>query len=194
MSVQDQIDRLSGAKSDIAAAIENKGVTVPTATALDGMAALINDIDTTGATGPTGPTGATGATGPTGPAGEISKTTLLNWVYPVGSIYMSVNSTSPASRFGGTWQRIQNCFLLASGSAYTAGTTGGEATHTLTVDEIPSHNHGNWYELGNNASSKYLYGGSGYGDITRSTTNVGGGAAHNNMPPYLAVYVWKRTA
>ena len=61
--------------------------------------------------------------------------------YPVGSIYMSVNSTSPATLFGGTWEQIQDVFLLAAGSTYTAGDTGGSASHTLIVDELPSHVH-----------------------------------------------------
>ena len=61
--------------------------------------------------------------------------------YPVGSIYMSVNSTSPATLFSGSWQRIQDRFLLCAGSTYAAGSTGGEATHKLTIDEMPSHSH-----------------------------------------------------
>ena len=66
---------------------------------------------------------------------------LLNAIYPVGSIYMSVNSTSPATLFGGTWERIKDRFLLAAGDAYAAGGTGGEATHTLTEGEMPAHSH-----------------------------------------------------
>ena len=132
-------------------------------------------------------------------------------IYPVGAIYMSVSSTSPASLFGGTWEQIQNRFLLAAGSSYTAGNTGGEAAHTLTVDEMPSHTHGlrantAW---GNSEAlapwaqyfgSNILYdvGASG-GTITTSyyydvAQPAGGGGSHNNMPPYLAVYMWKRTA
>ena len=80
---------------------------------------------------------------------------ILNTVYPVGSLYTSFNSTSPANIIGGTWEQIQNCFLMAAGSSYAIGTSGGSATHThtsaahthttaehtLTVNEIPSHNH-----------------------------------------------------
>lgn len=121
-------------------------------------------------------------------------------IFPVGSIYMSVNSTSPATLFGGTWVRIQNTFLLAAGSTYAAGTTGGEATHTLTTDEMPSHTHSLKrpalvYYSGGDGS---IPGGSswiGSDQVGASkVTDTGGGAAHNNMPPYLAVYVWKRTA
>lgn len=64
--------------------------------------------------------------------------------YPVGSIYMSVNSASPATLFGGTWERIQDAFLLAAGTNHAAGTTGGEETHKLTAAEsgVPAHAHG----------------------------------------------------
>ena len=68
------------------------------------------------------------------------KSSVLD-AYPVGSIYMSVNSTSPASLFGGTWEQLKDRFLLGAGDTYTNGSTGGESTHTLTVDEMPSHTH-----------------------------------------------------
>lgn len=75
-----------------------------------------------------------------------------NWedVYPVGSIYMSVNAVNPSTMFGGTWEQIKDRFLLAAGNSYTNGSTGGAATHTptgnvdshvLTVNEIPGHTH-----------------------------------------------------
>lgn len=78
---------------------------------------------------------------------------IINIVYPVGSIYMSVNSTSPASLFGGTWERIKDRFLLAAGDTYSAGSTGGEAQHTLTVDEMPSH-----YHIGLDIDGVYVFG------------------------------------
>ena len=62
-------------------------------------------------------------------------------IYPVGAIYISVNSTSPGTLFGGSWERIQDRFLLSAGSSYSAGSTGGSATHTLTASEMPSHTH-----------------------------------------------------
>lgn len=125
---------------------------------------------------------------------------ILEAVYPVGSIYMSVNSTSPATLFGGTWEAIQGKFLLgANSSTYKAGSTGGEAAHTLTESEMPSHKHSIWFpndggeqsaEIGYpDAGSKNTY----YAEASK-TSGTGGGAAHNNMPPYLAVYIWKRTA
>lgn len=71
-----------------------------------------------------------------------SATNLLPKIYPVGTIYWSTKSTSPASLFGGTWIQIKDRFLLCAGSTYSAGSTGGEATHTLTVAEMPKHDHG----------------------------------------------------
>ena len=129
---------------------------------------------------------------------------ILEAVYPVGSIYISVNSTSPATLFGGTWEAIQGKFLLgADGGAYKAGNTGGEATHTLTVDEIPKHTH-SMYSGNSGAPDTWEPDGGSY--LVDSVTQdkhtwwaslgmnyAGGGAEHNNMPPYLAVYIWKRT-
>jgi hypothetical protein len=119
--------------------------------------------------------------------------------YPIGAIYMSTRITSPASLFGGSWTRIQDKFLLAAGSSYSAGTTGGSATHTLTVNEMPSHNHNLAVRLnstsGNMYTSPTAAGDSGIeGTSTWAVENNGGGQPHNNMPPYLAVYVWKRIA
>lgn len=121
--------------------------------------------------------------------------------YPVGSIYMSVNNVNPSEFFGGTWEQIKDRFLLACGTTYSNGVTGGEATHKLTVNEMPSHNHGidtsinasSWN--GSNNSLGRLNGGTvEYKAGAPWIYNTGGSQAHNNMPPYLAVYVWKRTA
>ena len=133
---------------------------------------------------------------------KFSGKTLFDIVYPVGAIYMSVSSTSPAILFGGTWEQIQNRFLLAAGSSYTAGNTGGEATHKLTANEMPAHSHAIYSGYGDivsNVSDAYRYqtwGSSDRGWKTGNlgTNSIGGGAAHNNMPPYLAVAIWKRTA
>lgn len=116
-------------------------------------------------------------------------------IYPIGSIYISAVSTSPSTLFGGSWERIKDTFLLASGDKYSAGAKGGEATHTLTVSEMPSHYHNSqgWARLsgGSNGNQALLADGT---DSELHTLSTGGGQAHNNMPPYLAVYVWKRTA
>lgn len=152
---------------------------------------------------------------------QVGGKTLLDMVYPVGSIYLSVSGTDPQTLFGGTWARLEDVFLLAAGAEHAAGSTGGEEMHTLTVGEMPSHgNHlmqGRMYqELADNASndssyrSNTLYLGK---NVFASTGNInrgwkdwnggemypagtlkGGGNPHNNMPPYLAVYTWKRTA
>lgn len=67
---------------------------------------------------------------------------IIDLIYPVGSIYMSVNSANPSTLFQGTtWEEVQGRFLLGHSSTYKAGATGGEATHTLTTAEIPSHVH-----------------------------------------------------
>ena len=224
-------------------------------------------------------------------------TNLALSAYPVGSIYMSVNATSPADIFGGTWERIQGRFLLSatdngnSGASQAAGNTGGEATHTLSKSEMPQHNHTftgtavtssannrghthgmkshthgydhpngstngtsiNTDQLANHRHEQYVTandgssgaridynqdrsssiyyqcqtGSNGAGSShshgigtwwassggpsdntsngesqnhTHTVTaqgsigNEGSGAAHNNMPPFLAVYMWKRTA
>jgi hypothetical protein len=123
---------------------------------------------------------------------------ILSRIYPVGSIYMSLADTDPADLFGGTWERLKDRFLLAAGDRYSAGATGGEATHTLTKDEMPSHNHyaavsGGTDSYGQNrtAIGSFSIKTQGYSDSS-TIFSAGGGAAHNNMPPYLAVYMWKR--
>lgn len=117
--------------------------------------------------------------------------------YPVGSVYISTVSTSPAQLFGGSWEQLQNRFLLGAGSSYTAGSTGGSSTHTLTIDEMPSHNHWgvyrpNWYPHGDTGQASGISDGSSNNQLY--TDNEGGGKAHNNMPPYLVVYMWKRVS
>lgn len=122
---------------------------------------------------------------------------LMDIVYPVGSIYHTTDSTSPATRFGGTWSAITSQFLIGADDTYSAGSTGGEATHTLSVSEMPSHNHGLygywWCESGTdkNCLSQFSMTSDGLCQVSSST---GGGQAHNNLPPYYAVYIWKRTA
>ena len=135
----------------------------------------------------------------------------LNMVYPVGSIYMSVNSTSPASLFGGTWERIKDRFLLASGDTYSAGSTGGEAQHTLTINEMPKHSHVQTTQVSNlGYAAVILKGTDGQGTSNGSshvyqqdwiengkpvsTYSTGLGEPHNNMPPYIVVYMWKRVS
>ena len=120
----------------------------------------------------------------------------LQSVYPVGAVYISTSDTNPETLFGfGTWERIKDRFLLAAGDAYAAGATGGEATVTLTVNEMPKHTHG--LKMSKGAGNYYS---PPWGDGTEEATptsvvqSAGGGQAHNNMPPYLAVYMWHRIA
>lgn len=158
--------------------------------------------------GPQGPKGDTGPQGPQGPKGDtgesVNITDLFNMIYPVGSIYMSVNNTNPSLLFGGTWEKIEDKFLLASGTTYASGTTGGSADAVVV-----SHNH--------TYGKKYVLTTSG-GAVDRNSTagqtgtkvpnllqsnegiyrneiaNSGEDGTGKNMPPYLAVNIWKRTA
>lgn len=138
--------------------------------------------------------------------------------YPVGAIYISVVSTSPASLFGGTWEQIKGRFLLAAGSntkntstTYgslssgsinrSAGEQGGEVWHTLTNDEMPSHVHdfGSFYSFYDMYEPYSNYAEItieelAYGSDVYDTGWAGDDEPHNNMPPYLVVYMWKRTA
>lgn len=130
---------------------------------------------------------------------ELSRieSSILSKVYPVGSLYMSVNNVSPQDFIGGTWERIEDRFLLSAGSTYTAGSTGGAATVTLTTDQIPAHTHiasgyrASFADAGNDRNTPVSWNSS-YRDGQYTSSSTGGGQAHNNMPPYLAVYVWKR--
>lgn len=137
---------------------------------------------------------------------STSWTNLLDLIYPVGSIYQSVSSSSPASLFGGTWAQKKDVFLLGAGKK-ASGSTGGSETVTLELSQIPRHFHTNsqgngvacwsievapvgsgWYAATNNL-------GEGQGAwIENRSPERGGGEAHDNMPPYLCVYIWQRTA
>lgn len=139
-------------------------------------------------------------------ASEISATNgstvqaVLNAVYPVGAIYMSTVDVSPAGVFGGTWEKIKDRFLLAAGDSYAAGDTGGEASHLLSELEMPSHIHDKaftWDGGGDHDEWAWTIpmagrGGWSYGSWPEFAT--GGSQPHNNMPPYLTVYIWKRIA
>lgn len=176
---------------------------------------------------------------------------FLNLIYPVGAIYISTVSTSPATLFGGTWEQLKDMFLLGAGDTYSVSNAtassptkdGGAATvtlgetnlpshthtytappsstgsHTLTVSEIPAHYHAMRYSPGSTSGAGYDWSGSKYSwtsatessagmkgaggggghshtiSGTSSTTGAkGSGTAFSNMPPYLTVYMWKRTA
>lgn len=119
----------------------------------------------------------------------------LKKVYAVGSIYISTNSTNPGEIFGGTWEQIKDRFLLACGDSYNAGGMGGSATHTLTIDEMPTHSH-RYIRTKSGGDTWWVAGSNGiiFSETYENTENAGSGHPHNNMPPYLAVYIWKRIA
>ena len=146
---------------------------------------------------------------------------IVDAIYPVGSIYMNVNNVDPGQIFGGTWVQIEDTFLLAAGEEYSAGDTGGSATHTLSENELPemhktmvlrrfySPNGANDYAVhiatGSDGTTNEIIDANVSGPVVTNGTynmgktqkvsiNIGGGQAHSIMPPYLAVYVWTRTA
>lgn len=122
--------------------------------------------------------------------------------------WVSNDPTSPASFIGGTWEQIKDTFLLAAGDIYEAGTTGGEAEHTLTEAELPTiygyaSGFPKWNGYTKGVFSASTNGGtpsnvsdsaSGWMHFYNLTMSFGSGKAHNTMPPYLAVYAWKRIA
>lgn len=120
----------------------------------------------------------------------------LSVFYPVGAYYLSNSSSSPSSLFGGTWQSVTSRFLYCSSSI----TTGGENSHTLTINEMPSHKHGIRIPVGTSSSRSGLW----LSNITDHINDPvsadgyvqhnGGGAAHNNMPQYRTCFAWYRTA
>lgn len=114
--------------------------------------------------------------------------------FPIGYVYISVDSTSPSQLFGGSWEQIKDRFLLSAGDTYNAGATGGEATHTLTEAEMPSHNHiFTMRKAGNPAYYEPYPSWTGNGATSNVATQATGGSQpHNNMPPYLVVYAWKK--
>lgn len=120
----------------------------------------------------------------------------LNQLHPIGSIYLSYNSTSPSTLFGGTWVSFSPArTLYTTTSASSTQATGGSFTHTLTTTEMPKHRH----QLYQTASIQYTgTGGVAYGRASSGTTkaigSAGSGSAHNNTQPYAVCYMWKRTA
>ena len=123
----------------------------------------------------------------------------LSSVYPVGSVYINASvSTNPATLLGfGTWTAFAAGRVLVGldGSDTdfdTVEETGGAKTHTLTVDEIPAHTHSvpNSGSQNNSFDSGTTVG----NDVTGTSGSTGGGQAHNNLQPYIVVYMWKRTA
>lgn len=138
--------------------------------------------------------GATAAAAAANLAVEVGK--LL---FPVGSYYMNeTNSTNPATLLGfGTWTAVADKFIVGKGSGTfaTAGNTGGEENHVLTTSEMPSHTHGAvGGTVGGGANgNQVVVGATGAAALT-FIQNTGGDGGHNNLPPYIVAYIWKRTA
>ena len=123
---------------------------------------------------------------------ERGKLGVIDIIYPVGSIYMSVNEANPETFFGGTWEQIEDKFLLAAGVDHAAGETGGAESYALSVD---AHKH----TINAQTNVKFVDGAytSGSLDIPITGTSNAAGAINKTiptMPPYLAVFVWIRTA
>jgi hypothetical protein len=122
--------------------------------------------------------------------------TMTNCPFPIG--YGGFFQTDPNTIYSGTtWQQKKDVFILAAGDTYPAGSTGGEAEHALTVDEMPKHSHGTGANpsivgsLTDGYTSVAVY-----ADVLKGiqTAETGGSQPHNNMPPYYTMPFWIRTA
>lgn len=120
--------------------------------------------------------------------------------FPVGSLYWNENDISAdiSKYFVGTWVRVKDVFILAAGDTYAAKSSGGEATHKLTINEMPSHTHKTGQQppeeggltADNGSRTARVY----WNNSGEDTSATGGSQPHNNMPPYYTAYCWKRTA
>ena len=149
---------------------------------------------------------------------KVNTSDLIDLIYPVGSIYMSVNSTNPSVLFGGTWEQIKGRFLLGTGSLESnnndhfgqvtpndinapAGEKGGEAYHKLSINEMPKHSHESkhtgrplYWDSGLDSVGGLISGNNVQYTWDANTKDTGGDNSHNNIPPYFAVNIWQRTA
>ena len=140
----------------------------------------------------------------------IGGKSYLEQVYPVGAVYLSTVDTDPAALFGfGVWERVKDRFLLAAGDSYAPGSTGGAAQITQTVEQMPLHGHQVCIGEANNAARLVWSAGEGSQDQNAWGFSYGSPSEYGNyvnaagtgesqpidiMPPYLAVYIWRRTA
>lgn len=106
--------------------------------------------------------------------GANRKINLLNMIYPIGSIYLTVNNVDPSTIFGGTWKKIENRFLVGAGSGFAAGTTGGSKTSSIKKSVLET--------------LSYTWG------SDRTTIYGADEQSFSVLPPYLSVYMWKRVA
>ena len=128
---------------------------------------------------------------------------LMKLVFPIGSTYITQTNTNPSTILNfGTWERVKGKVLVGLDEDDTdfneIGKTGGEKTHTLTIDEMPAHNHSARFCEGTGVYSVFPKGNGSnpeWGGSTNTIANTGEGQAHNILQPYEVVgYMWKRTA
>nr|DAW56150.1 MAG TPA: baseplate wedge protein [Caudoviricetes sp.] len=133
---------------------------------------------------------------------DALKEEIYKEMYPVGHVVISFNNTNPA-KYGTVWERTgAGRMLLGVSDDYEVGDTGGEETHTLTINEIPSHSHDTLFQAktynegyGSYEDKPIVLGNTLVSDtVLWDTTSTGGGQPHNNMPPYIAVYMWRRVS
>ena len=134
---------------------------------------------------------------------EMHEKTIALKMHPVGCYYTSDKPTDPHELFGGTWEPIQDTFLWCAGPKHAAGTTGGEETHTLVINEMPLHSH-RYNRLpqsyANTDNTQNIQ--ANFAESVRRSSNTeyvqtestGGNQPHNNMPPFRSVYCWHRIA
>ena len=129
---------------------------------------------------------------------------MFDEIFPIGSYYITSNNENPSKLFGGTWEQIKDRFIIGASDKYKVNSLGGEEKHQLTIDEMPSHRHNTLYWEhrgmylwgGNEYTTDGPAGGRGYRThaIDVFTNWQGGNSAHNNIPPYKAAFIWRRTA
>jgi hypothetical protein len=129
-------------------------------------------------------------------------TAIINVIYPIGSIYMSVSNTNPGELFGGTWVawgagRVPVGVSASDAEFNTVEETGSEKTHVLTAAELASHQHdiatGVYWPICNTQAGSGASFYAGQSGTTQKTVAAGSNSAHNNLQPYITCYMWKRT-
>jgi len=138
---------------------------------------------------------------------DLVKSAALDSIYPVGAIYTAITSGSPATVFGGTWVSFgqgrvmvghddaasPDTDFVASSTDGSSVLVGGAKTHTLSIAEMPSHTHGFTAFQTTSGTNNRTGGGALSASASGTTAATGGGGAHNNLQPYVVVYMWKRT-
>ena len=207
MSVNEQINRIQQAKTDIQNALNDKGISVPTTTKIDEISPYIENAIVGDMKKSVYDINNNGIVDNSETLGGYTLSEIMLMMYPVGSIKFSLNNINPSTYIGGTWARIGGGMVPVGVNEvdddFAANMTGGEKTHTLTVSEMPSHDHPgvtldgtklglNRDNTGVNGWGTSLTNRSIYGEFIAG--KKGGGAAHNNMPPYFTCYIWERIA